>query len=225
MEIINSIIDLLFGGGGVIRDGVFVPVTKSIAIVPIIAAAISALAAGGSAIAGANANKKNQKILNDQNRENEQMYLQEYYRGALENEGSRAYLKRLDQAMEKRNKAAENSAVASGATHENALAAKQANNEVMSDAIAGLIEKEDARKMQVQDRYFGNRNAIRSNQMNQNAAVANNWAGIGSGITSAAGSLASAYLMSGNYGINPNAAAPVNTAATDNTNPAKTLVP
>lgn len=211
MEIINSIIDSLFGGGKVIIDGVVVPVYRSIAIIPIIAAAVSALAAGGSAIAGAKANKKNQRILNDQNRENEQMYLQEYYRGALENEGSKAYLKRLDEAMEKRNQAADNSAVATGATHENTLAAKQANNEVLSDAIAGLIEKEDTRKLQVQDRYFGNKNAIRSGQMSQNAAVANNWAGIGSGITSAAGSLASAYLMSGNYGINP--------SGTNNTNP------
>lgn len=211
MEIINSIIDLLFSGGKVIIDGVVVPVYRSIPIIPIVAAAVSALAAGGSAIAGAKANKKNQKILNDQNRENEQMYLQEYYRGALENEGSKAYLKRLDEAMEKRNQAAENSAVATGATHENTLAAKQANNEVLSDAIAGLIEKEDTRKLQVQDRYFGNKNAIRSGQMSQNAAVANNWAGIGSGITSAAGSLTSAYLMSGNYGINP--------SDTNNTNP------
>lgn len=211
MEIINLIIDSLFGGGKVIIDGVVVPVYQSIAIIPIIAAAVSALAAGGSAIAGAKAKKKNQKILNDQNRENEQMYLQEYYRGALENEGSKAYLKRLDEAMEKRNQAADNSAVATGATHENTLAAKQANNEVLSDAIAGLIEKEDTRKLQVQDRYFGNKNAIRSGQMSQNAAVANNWAGIGSGITSAAGSLASAYLMSGNYGINP--------SGTNNTNP------
>lgn len=211
MEIIQSIIDLLFSGGQVSIDGVMVPVYKGVAVVPIIAAAISALAAGGSAAAGANANRKNQKILNDQNRENEQMYLQEYYRGALENEGSKAYLKRLDEAMDKRNTAAENSAVATGATHENTLAAKQANNEVLSDAIAGLIEKEDTRKLQVQDRYFGNKNAIRSGQMSQNAAIANNWAGIGSGITSAAGSLASAYLMNGNWGINP--------SDTNNTNP------
>ena len=33
--------------------------------------------------------------------------------------------------------------------------------------------------------------------MQQNAAVANNWAQLGSGISSAAGSLAAAYLMDG----------------------------
>lgn len=165
--------------------------------IPLIAAGIAALAAGGSAIMGARANRKNARILADRNRENEQIYLQEYYRGALDNEGSRAYLKRLDEKMEENNTAIDNQAVASGATQENRLAAKQANNEVMSDAIAGLIEKEDARKLSVQDRYFNNKAAIQSGQMQQNAAVANNWAQLGSGISNAAGSLAAAYLMDG----------------------------
>ena len=162
-----------------------------------LAAGISALAAGGSAIMGARANRKNARILADRENENEQMYLQEYYRGALENEGSKAYLKRLDEKMAENNTAIDNQAVASGATQENRLAAKQANNEVMSDAIAGLIEREDARKLSIQDRYFNNKAAIQSGQMQQNAAVANNWAQLGSGISNAAGSLAAAYLMDG----------------------------
>lgn len=168
-----------------------------IPLIPVIAAGISALAAGGSAIAGARANKKNAKILADRENENEAMYLQEYYRGALDNEGSRAYLKRLDERMSRNDAAIDNQAVASGATHENRLATKQANNEIMSDAIAGLVEKEDVRKLSVKDRYFNNKAAIQSGQMQQNAAVANNWAQLGSGISSAAGSLAAAYLMDG----------------------------
>ena len=102
MEIISSIYDFLFGGGEVIIEGVVVPVTRCLGVGAILAisAAISALSAGGTAAAGAAANKKNQRILNQQNRENEELYLQEYYRGALENEGAKAYLKRLDEMME-----------------------------------------------------------------------------------------------------------------------------
>lgn len=166
----------------------------AVQLIPIIAAAISALAAGGSAIAGANANKKNASILAARELENESLYLQEYYRSALENPSAKAYLKRLEQKIEENNAAIDNQATASGATFENRLAAKQANNEVMSDAIAGLIEREDNRKLSVQDRYFNNKAAIQSGQMQQNAAVANNWAQLGSGISSAAGSLAAAYL-------------------------------
>ena len=194
-DIINLLQGFLFGGPIVI-DGVVTHCHMAIAwLVPAIVAAVSAISAGGSAIAGANANKKSQRILDDREKENESMYLAEYYRGALDNEGSKAYLKRLDEKMEERNAAVDNSAVATGATQENALAAKQANNEVLSDAIAGQVEKEDNRKLSVQDRYFNNKGAIENGRMSNNAAVANNWAGIGAGISSAAGSLASAYLM------------------------------
>ena len=168
-----------------------------IPLIPAIMAGVSALAVGGSAIAGAQANKKNARILADREKENEQMYLQEYYRGALDNEGARAYLKRLDEKISENNTALDNQAVASGATQENRLAAKQANNEVMSNAIAGLIGAEDNRKLSVQDRYFNNKASIQTGQMQQNAAIANNWANLGAGISSAAGSLASAYLMDG----------------------------
>lgn len=220
MEFIYSLFEYLFLSQEIIINGVAVTPSYSIAplVVAGIAAAISAASTAGSAAAGAKANKKNQEILSERNRENEMMYLSEYYRGALENDGSKAYLKRLEQMMEKRYKAADNSAVASAATQENRLAAKQANNEVISDAIAGLIEKEDNRKQAVQDRYFNNKAAIQSGQMAQNSAVANNWAQIGAGISSAAGSLASAYLMDGNYKLNPN-------ATTNTTNTATSTIP
>ena len=170
--------------------------------IPLIAAGVAALAAGGSAIAGARANRKNARILSEMDRENEATYLQEYYRGALDNEGARAYLKRLDEKLEDNNTAIDNQATASGATHENRLAAKQANNEVMSDAIAGLVEKEDNRKLAVQDRYFNTKASLKTGQMSQNAAVANNWANLGAGISSAAGSLAASYLMGGSGWLN-----------------------
>lgn len=217
MEFIYSLFEYLFISQEIIIDGV--KVTPHYCIAPLliagIAAAVSAVSSGISASKGAKANRKNQRILDERNRENENMYLSEYYRGALENEGSKAYLKRLEQIMEERDNAADNSAVASGATQENRLAAKQANNKVISDAIAGLIEKEDNRKQAVQDRYFNNKAAIESGQMAQNSAVANNWAQLGAGISSAAGSLASAYLMDDNYKFNPNATT---------TNPATSVV-
>lgn len=174
-------------------------------IIPLISAVVSAVSAGASAAKGAKQNRKNRQILNEREDENESIYLSEFYRGALDNKSSKAYLKKLDEKMEERNAAIDNKAISSGFTHENTLAAKQANNEVLSDAIAGLIEGEDNRKLNVQDRYFSNKAAIDDARMNNNAAVANNWANLGAGISSAAGSLASAYLMgdgmsSGNTG-------------------------
>lgn len=194
-NIVTLLLDLL--STTITLEEVDVSIQLQIPLLIPIAMGISALAAGGSAIAGGIKNRQNQQILGDLSKENEQRYLQEYYRGALDNDASKAYLKRLTTEMDKHNKALENSVVASGATHENALAQKQANNEVMSDAIAGLVEREDARKRDTENRYLTLKNQLAQGQMSQNAAVANNWANLGQGISSAAGSLASAYLMDG----------------------------
>lgn len=197
--IIQLIIDLFMPIKTICLDGLMVPIQYQIAPIAIagIAAGISALASAGTSIAGGIKNRQSQRILANLDNENTERYLQEYYRGALDNDASKAYLKRLTSEMDRRDQALENSTVATGATHENALAQKQANNEVISDAIAGLVEREDARKRDVENRYLTMKNQLASAQMSQNAAVANNWANLGSGISSAAGSLASAYLMDG----------------------------
>lgn len=199
--IIQLIIDLFMPIRTICLDGLMVPIQCQFVITPLavagIAAGISALASAGTSIAGGIKNRQSQRILANLDNENTERYLQEYYRGALDNDASKAYLKRLTSEMDRRDQALENSTVATGATHENALAQKQANNEVISDAIAGLVEREDARKRDVENRYLTMKNQLANAQMSQNAAVANNWANLGSGISSAAGSLASAYLMDG----------------------------
>ena len=157
-----------------------------------IPAAIGALASAGGAAMSAKANRKNERKIRAMEAENEADYLREYYRGALDNAGSRAYLKRLDERMKRSDKAMENSLAAQGATHENALAAKQANNEVYSDAVAGLVENEQARKDAVRSEYKQGKNAIAQSQMQQNANEAATWSQVGQAISSAAGALGEA---------------------------------
>lgn len=197
--IIQFIIDLFMPIKTICLDGLMVPIQCQIAPIVIagIAAGISALASAGTSVAGGIKNRQSQRILANLDNENTERYLQEYYRGALDNDASKAYLKRLTSEMDRRDQALENSTVATGATHENVLAQKQANNEVISDAIAGLVEREDARKRDTENRYLTMKNQLASAQMSQNAAVANNWANLGEGISSAAGNLASAYMLDG----------------------------
>lgn len=198
METLIQIILDIMSPITIILDGDIVNIhCAALPLIMPIAMGISALAAGGTAFAGAQQNKKSQAILDDQLSENEQRYLREYYRGALDNDASKAYLKRLSSEMEKRDKALENTVVATGATHENALAQKQANNEVMSDAIAGLVEREDARKRDTENQYLNFKNQAMNAQISLNAAKANNWANLGKDISSAAGTLASAYMLDG----------------------------
>lgn len=197
--IIQFITELLIPTKTICIDGFVVTIQCQIApmIVAGIVAGISALASAGTSIAGGIKNKQSQRLLDEQISDNERRYLEEHYRGALENDASKAYLKRLTSEMDRRDKALENSVIATGATHENALAQRQANNEVLSDAIAGLVEREETRKENAENRYLTLRDSQTRQQTSQNAAVANNWAQLGEGISSAAGSLAAAYMLDG----------------------------
>ena len=154
--------------------------------------AISALASAGGAIASSSANKKNARQLQAMKNENEQDYLREYYRGALDNEGSRAYLKKLDERLKRSDAATENALTAQGATHENALAAKQKGNEVYSDAVANLVENEQGRKDNVRAQYKQSKNQLANAEMQQNSNEAATWAQIGQGISDATGAVTQA---------------------------------
>lgn len=165
-------------------------------IIPIIMAAIAAASTAYGAVKSGQANRKNERLLGDLKDENQADYVREYNRGALDNPGSKAYLKRLASTMEDNTKATENTAAATGATQENVLNAKQSNNRVMSDAISGLVEREDFRKENVKDRYLQRKSGLVSGQMGLNSQRAQTWADTAQGISGAAGSLASAYMMS-----------------------------
>lgn len=186
MEIMDLIIGWLLHSGGDITIG------EPLCAWTWIPMAISALASAGSAIASSNANKKNAKKLKALENENQQDYLREYYRGALDNEGSRAYLKRLDERLKRNDAATENALTAQGATHENALAAKQKGNEVYSDAVANLVEQEQGRKDSQKAQYKEAKNNFAQMEMQQNANEAATWSQIGQGISDASGAVTAA---------------------------------
>lgn len=87
-------------------------------------------------------------------------YTTQYYRDPLSAIGNRSLLKSMDERMKDSAEALNNRAIASGATMENMLAARQADNRVMSDLHAQLIRGEDARRdavaaqqQQLEDRH------------------------------------------------------------------------
>jgi len=84
----------------------------------------------------------------------------EYYRDPLSTTGNRALLKSIDERMRDNQDAMNNRMVAGGATMENQLAAREANNRVMGGVYTNLLQAEDARrdsiarqKMQLDQQY------------------------------------------------------------------------
>lgn len=168
------------------------------------AALASAAGATASGIKRRKALRKQRRILNQLNAENENTFLKDYYQDFMDDPSSRAYLKRIEKNLYEKSKGIENSAIATGATHENVLAQKQANNEVMSDAINNVVVNHEAKKDRAKERYLQRKDAIASGNVNLEAtnseSQAQNWANLGSNLSDSLGSLASVYLQGG-WGI------------------------
>lgn len=185
-----------------IADQVFsYSVNVSYAILPfIVPLAMAGVSAAGSALGSSKAARemtKNEKIIGEMKDDAQKEYLNSYYRSSLDNPGAQSYLKRLDRTMRDNTKAVENTATATGATQENVLAAKESNNRVMSDAVGDLVQRDEQNKDMARERYIQRKAGIAGQQMGMNQQKAQNWANLGQNISSAAGSLAQAYLMSG----------------------------
>lgn len=177
-------------------------------IIAAAAALIGAAVKTGVAIHNSNQAKKAKRAadrtIGALNAENASNYYADYYRGALDNDSTRAYLKRLDAAMKKSNRALDNTIVSAGATNENKLAQKQAKNEVMSNAMAGAVQAEDARKRALQNNYFNRKSGYTLQQMNMDQAYrqqkAQNLSEIAAGVSDAVNAVGSIWGASAGSG-------------------------
>ena len=152
----------------------------------LIGAGVSAAAsAAGAGIAGAKRKKalrKQKKLLNQMEADNEADFLRDYYQNAFDDPSSRSYLKRISDELYDRSKSIENNAVATGATHESVQAQKQAANEVMSDAVNNVVVNHENRKQAAKEQYAKRKDAIASGNVDlareQGEAQARMWTGI-----------------------------------------------
>lgn len=141
----------------------------------LISAGVSSL---GSAFGAKRASENIDKARSEENRSYQEAkdYLaSQYYRDPLSTVGNRALLKTLDQRMKDQTAAMENRAAASGATFENQLAARQANNEVMSGVYANLLQGEDARRQAIEQQRFALDQRHSANLQNGYIQNAQNW--------------------------------------------------
>lgn len=184
----------LAGGadGGIIRcDGG----ATAMLIMAIAAAAISTGVAVRNSIAARKSKAAADRTIGGLNAENASNYYADYYRGALTSDSARAYLKRLDAAMGRQNRALDNSIVSTGATNENALAQRQAKNEVMGGAMAQAVAAEDARKDRTRQNYFNTKKNLTLAQMQADQNYENQKSANLSQIAGAISQAASAYGM------------------------------
>ena len=153
------------------------------------------IATAASAIGGAiNSSMAREERRNAYNKS--KAYLNaEYYRDPLSTIGNRALLKSFDERMKDSNDALQNRAAAGGATFENQLAARQANNETMSNLYSNLLMGEDARRAAISQRKMQLENDYSAGVQAEHLADAQNWQAWGSQMSNAALSYGSASLL------------------------------
>ena len=162
-----------------------------------IGAGMSALGSIFGASKAKKEEKKKQEQLNRMLKENEEQYLENYYSNSLDSPTSKAYLKRITEQTSDRDAAIDNSAISSGATEENKLAKKQANNEVMSGAINNVVINEEQQQARAKESYLSRKTALQGGQLDAYSQKAQNWSTLGNNLGSSIGGLTSAYLGSG----------------------------
>ena len=125
------------------------------ALIAGIGAGLSALGALGGAIGGAvnrgNAREEEARMFNDLN----SRLTSQYYRDPLTMVGNQSLIKQAKQGHADSLDAIQNQMVAGGATMENALAARQANNESMDKIYTTLLQAEDARRDRIDSQKMG----------------------------------------------------------------------
>lgn len=179
----------------------------------------SALLIGGAALAAAGAtagaigssvnNRKAQEERSRMYNQSKNFLNAEYYRDPLSSVSNRALLKTMDQRLRDQNDALQNRAVAGGATMENQLAARKANNETMSNVYSNLLMGEDARRQQINQQKLQLEQQYSQGQQMSYLQNAQNWQAWGAQMAQAGMSLASSGLLnSGSLpkvtGVSPN---------------------
>ena len=143
-------------------------------------------------ISSSRARRKVQKNLEQQERDNQNLYEQRYNEDATQRADAQQLLTYTQDAIRNRNKASRGIQAVMGGNNESVVADKAANNAVMTDTVGRISAAADARKDAIEDQYLRNKASIDA-QENQlalgNAAniatAAGQMANVGADIASA----------------------------------------
>lgn len=137
---------------------------------------LSAIAAGASLANGiygmfksADAAKEQKNLLKQQEAKNNAWYERNYYQNYLDSSESKAAIKRVEDTMRRRNQEAQATAAVIGGTQEGVLAQQANDQQLMSDTVANLAARSDAKKEQVDAVNNQNQQNIMGQRIGQSA--------------------------------------------------------
>lgn len=156
----------------------------------IVGAGISAIGSIAGGIMGGKAARKQKQMIEDQRRKNQNWYDRRYNEDSTQRADAQRLLTITEDSIRRRNKAAAGTQAVMGGTAESVAAAKEANNEALSDAVSRIAAQGDARKDSIEERYMAADDGYAATLAGIEAQRAQNIASATKGVTSAAGSIA-----------------------------------
>lgn len=154
----------------------------------------AAISAAGSIYGGVSASKAMKKMRNgiiDQQRKNRDWYNRRYNEDATKRADAQAMLTRVEDSIRKRNRQAAGAKAVMGGTEESVAAAKEANNEALSNAAAQVVANGERRKDAIEAQYRQTDANLQSQLEAVEAGKAQAISGAIQGVTGAAGNIAS----------------------------------
>ena len=115
--------------------------------------------------------KKQQALINEQEKKNNEWYNRNYYQNYMDTTEAQAAMKRVENTLRRQNEQARATQTVMGGTPELAVAQQQANNEVLADTATGLAAQSTARKANVDAINMQNQNNITQQRIGQSQAT------------------------------------------------------
>ena len=115
--------------------------------------------------------KKQQALINEQEKKNNEWYNRNYYQNYMDTTEAQAAMKRVENTLRRQNEQARATQTVMGGTPDLAVAQQQANNEVLADTATGLAAQSTARKANVDAINMQNQNNITQQRIGQSQAT------------------------------------------------------
>ena len=146
-------------------------------------------------IGSAKQRKKAQTQLNNQIKENENIFNRDYYQDILNRSDVQNLLRNTRNRIADANKIASNTAVVTGATPESVAAQKKNYAKSYSDLVSNIASQSSLLKQQAQNRYLANKNILLGQQADLYNDRASQWSNVASNAGNILGAFSALYPL------------------------------
>lgn len=158
----------------------------------IIGAALSVGSSIYSGIANRNAQKKRERAIEAQQKENQAWYDRKYNEDPTKRADTMRLLTQMQEQIKNRNKAAKGRQAVMGGTEDSTTAVKEANNKTLADTTSQIVAANEQRKDNIEQQYLARKQSLNDQKNGLEAEKATNTANAVAGVAGTAANIATA---------------------------------